>query len=84
MADTGKIVTKGLHAGAIKYVVTKGLVPNPSSSTLIACFITKGLGIQSRRRPVLHGMATNPASGSTGGQSLFGGYVITGWLEYTI
>lgn len=75
MADTGKIVTKGLHAGAIKYVVLKGLVPNPSSSTLNACLISRGLGITNRHKLVLRGLATNPISGS-GAFWVFGDAVI--------
>jgi len=74
MADTGKIVTKGLHAGAIKYVVTKGLVPNPSSSTLIACMISRGYGITNRHKLVLRGLSTNAAApGASSGGWIFGG-----------
>jgi hypothetical protein len=76
MADTGKIVTKGLHAGAIKYVVTKGLVPNPSASTLIACMISKGYGITNRHKLVLRGLATNASVASGKVYAIFGGDVI--------
>lgn len=79
MADTGKIVTKGLHAGAIKYVVLKGLVPNPSGATPVnACFITKGLGAANRHKKVLFGLSTNPSVGppTSGAFPVFGGTVI--------
>lgn len=79
MADTGKIVTKGLHASAIKYVVLKGLTPTgPTGPSINACFITKGLGKQTRERPVLHGMSTNPSAGGGGGGAfwIFGDAVI--------
>jgi hypothetical protein len=79
VADTGKIVTKGLHAGAIKYVVLKGLVPNPSGVTSVnACFITKGLGVANRHKKVLFGLSTNPSVGpsTAGAYPLFGGTVI--------
>lgn len=75
MADTGKIVTKGLHASAIKYVVLKGLVPNPVT-TLNACFISKGFGLTNRHKLVLHGMSTNPGSAASSAYYIFGDAVI--------
>lgn len=78
MADTGKIVTKGLHAGAMKYVVLKGLVPNPSASPLIACVVSRGFGITNRHKLVLRGMATNAGGASTTGAFyIFGDAVVT-------
>ena len=78
MADTGKIVTKGLHAGAIKYLVLKGLVPNPGGSTLNASYVTRGLGAANSHKLVLHGLSTNPGGGGGGttGFYLFGDLVV--------
>lgn len=80
MADTGKIVTKGLHAGAIKYLVLRGLVPNPGGSSLNAMYVTRGLGNATARKLVLRGLSTNPggSGGGTGAFCIFGGTVIAG------
>lgn len=78
MADTGKLVTKGLHAGAIKYLALKGLVQNPGGVSLNACYVTRGLGITNRHKVVLRGLSTNPGSSGGGGFCIFGGSILTG------
>jgi hypothetical protein len=55
MADTGHIAIEGFKAGAIKYVVLEGFVPNPLSFTLNACIVTMGFGIANTHKVALLG-----------------------------
>lgn len=79
MPDTGKLVTGGLHAGAIKYLVLDGLIPNPAATSLQACLVTGGLGIANLHKLLLDGLVCNPGGGgiSSGGFPVFGGSIIS-------
>jgi hypothetical protein len=74
VADTGKIATEGYSAGAIKYVVLEGFVPNPSA-IVNANLITMGFGAATAFDLVLDGLVANPAVGS-GAFYIFGDTVI--------
>lgn len=86
MADTGKLAAEGYGAGALKYMVLDGFSPNPVGP-LVACLASMGMGAASiHARFALDGFAANPGSGGGGsgatGGCIFGGAVITGWLEF--
>lgn len=85
MADTGLIAIRGFKAGAIKFVATRGYVPNPSGSTLIACVTSRGYGIANTHLLALRGFCANPGSSGSGAYCIFGGSILTstsgdGWL----
>ncbi len=66
MADTGKIARGGYGAGAIKYVVLDGFIPNPSGGIVNACLATFGFGTANTHKLALDGFTANPISGGTG------------------
>lgn len=67
MADTGRIVTEGFGAGAIKYVLLEGYSPNPAAPPT-ANIIDMGFGTPGGRL-VLDGFW--PAAGSGGEAGAF-------------
>ncbi len=77
MADTGKIATSGFGAGAIKYVVLDGFIPNPGGSIVNACLVTMGFGASNAHKIPLLGLVGGTSS-SGGGFCMFGGAIITG------
>jgi hypothetical protein len=77
--DTGKVAVRGYGAGAIKYVALRGYVPNPPTTTLVACLATRGFGIANTHRKALRGFVANPGGGG-GGTGVF--YIFGGaWLR---
>jgi hypothetical protein len=78
MADTGKIAIEGFSAGAIKYVVLQGFVPNPAGpSALQACLATLGFGTANAHKVALLGFVGSAAPPSAAGAyPVFGGTVI--------
>jgi hypothetical protein len=75
VADTGKIAVEGFSAGAIKYVVLQGFVPNPSG-TVNACLVTLGFGAANSHKVALLGFVGVTAPTTTGAYPVFGGTVI--------
>lgn len=72
MADTGHVAIRGYKAGAIKYTVLRGYVPNPGSVTLNACITTRGFGnFQAKHRPALRGFTSGGGGGGGTGSGAF-------------
>lgn len=78
--DTGKLAIGGFGAGAIKYTLLDGFVPNPGGGgTVNANLITMGYGTATAHKLVLDGFKANPGSGG-GGEGTGGGLIFEGAL----
>ncbi len=83
MADTGKIATEGYSAGAIKYVVLDGFIPNPGGGGGIvnACLATFGFGTANTHKFALDGFVANPSGVGGIGAGISRGQVVNNTME---
>ena len=73
--DTGKLAISGFSAGAIKYTLLDGFVPNPAP-LVNACLVTMGYGTANTHKLVLDGFVANPSAGSDGIFWVFGEAIV--------